>query len=199
MKRLIQVNSARTYPALGTRDRWFLSASPLRDDPGISRTLPLSTLVTTGYLPDTSCFGHEPGSALKNEYLFTVSLYVGTVTINSALPKVAVTVPHGGFRYFHDFKQRSQSRFFTFSWMNAVWVSGRAHKIQWSYHQNLFFQMIVRGFRSAVCCQFFDKFRFKIGGWQLKIGKTTCTYLFCPIFATLTNLIILIKKCQKLN
>ena len=56
MKTLIQHNSARTNPTAGPRARRFQSESLLTDGPWISRTLPLTSIRTAGYSPDSSIF-----------------------------------------------------------------------------------------------------------------------------------------------
>ena len=53
MNKLVKDNSARTNPTAGPRDRRFSSESPLTDEPGTSKTLPIALLVTAGYSPDT--------------------------------------------------------------------------------------------------------------------------------------------------
>ena len=52
MDKFIQGNLAREYPVASTRKPRFPSESPLTDGRGISRTLAMAALTTTGYSPD---------------------------------------------------------------------------------------------------------------------------------------------------
>ena len=49
MGKFIQDNSARAYPTASILDHRFPSESPVTDEPGTSRTLPLESLGTAGY------------------------------------------------------------------------------------------------------------------------------------------------------